>query len=282
MLSLQEPSRRGAAEPVQDEAPSEALLPDTKQLLQVCLNDSGGPPGPGELAEERTEFLHSQNPPSPCRYPLSLPSPAAREASASRGRGRAQPPVLSRAPPRSSLSDEAPVLPNTTPDLLLATTAKPAAPSEGRETLSAQVSRSKALEPHKPRWAQWSWWPSPIYTHFRPPPQDGPGSPGGFEDKDEPAPELRASFLPRTLSLRNSISKSESGARVGWALGAEWEGAWPALPWLNPPPLPTVMSEAGSETLEDEWQSISEIASTCNTILESLSREGEATRVLRG
>lgn len=38
------------------------------------------------------------------------------------------------------------------------------------------------------------------------------------------------------------------------------------------------MSEAGSETLEDEWQSISEIASTCNTILESLSREGEATR----
>lgn len=33
------------------------------------------------------------------------------------------------------------------------------------------------------------------------------------------------------------------------------------------------MSEAGSETLEDEWQSISEIASTCNTILESLSRE---------
>ena len=35
------------------------------------------------------------------------------------------------------------------------------------------------------------------------------------------------------------------------------------------------MSEAGSETLEDEWQSISEIASTCNTILESLSREGQ-------
>ena len=70
----------------------------------------------------------------------------------------------------------------------------------------------------------------------------------------------------------------------GWCggLGAEWEGAWPALPWLSPASLPTVMSEAGSETLEDEWQSISEIASTCNTILESLSREGEATRVLRG
>ncbi|KAM9080308.1 signal-induced proliferation-associated protein 1 isoform 1-T1 [Megaptera novaeangliae] len=170
-----EPSRRGAPEPVQDEAPAVALLPTTKQLLQVCLNDGGGPPGPGDLAEERTEFLHSQNPPSPC----------------------------------SSLSDEAPVLPNTTPDLLLATTAKPTAPSAGRET---------------------------------PPTQDGPGSPSGCEDRGDPAPELRASFLPRTLSLRNSISK--------------------------------IMSEAGSETLEDEWQSISEIASTCNTILESLSREG--------
>lgn len=54
---------------------------------------------------------------------------------------------------------------------------------------------------------------------------------------------MRASFLPRTLSLRNSISK--------------------------------IMSEAGADTLEDEWQSISEIASTCNTILESLSREGQ-------
>ncbi|XP_066893666.1 signal-induced proliferation-associated protein 1 isoform X2 [Kogia breviceps] len=175
MLSLQEPSRRGAPEPVQDEAPAVALLPTTKQLLQVCLNDGGGPPGPRDLAEERTEFLHSQNPPSPC----------------------------------SSLSDEAPVLPNTTPDLLLATTAKPAAPSAGRET---------------------------------PPTQQGPGSRSGCEDRGDPAPELRASFLPRTLSLRNSISK--------------------------------IISEAGSETLEDEWQSISEIASTCNTILESLSREG--------
>uniref|UniRef100_A0A7N5JS81 Signal-induced proliferation-associated 1 n=1 Tax=Ailuropoda melanoleuca TaxID=9646 RepID=A0A7N5JS81_AILME len=176
-LSLQEPSRRGAPEPVQDEAPGVVtLLPVAKQLLQVCLHDGGSPTGPGDLAEERTEFLHSQNSPSP----------------------------------RSSLSDEAPVLPNTTPDLLLAATAKPAAPSTGRET---------------------------------PPTQDGPGSPSGCEDRGDPAPELRASFLPRTLSLRNSISK--------------------------------IMSEAGSETLEDEWQSISEIASTCNTILESLSREGQ-------
>ncbi|XP_066204409.1 signal-induced proliferation-associated protein 1 [Saccopteryx leptura] len=175
-LSLQEPSRRGAPEPVQDEAPEAALMPSTKQLLHMCLNDGSSPPGPRDLAEERTEFLHSQNSPSPC----------------------------------SSLSDEAPVLPNTTPDLLLATKAKTPAPSAGREI---------------------------------PPTQDRPASPSCGEDRGDPAPELRASFLPRTLSLRNSISK--------------------------------IMSEAGSETLEDEWQSISEIASTCNTILESLSREGQ-------
>ncbi|XP_004683405.1 PREDICTED: signal-induced proliferation-associated protein 1 [Condylura cristata] len=162
-LSLQEPSRRGLPEAAQEEV--------CEQLTHLCLRDSGGPPGPGELAEERTEFLHSQSSPSP----------------------------------RSSLSDEAPVLPNTTPDLLLATPAKPLAPGAGRET---------------------------------PPAQDGTPS-----HREAPAPELRASFLPRTLSLRNSISK--------------------------------IMSEAGSETLEDEWQSISEIASTCNSILESLSREGQ-------
>ncbi|XP_006893386.1 PREDICTED: signal-induced proliferation-associated protein 1 [Elephantulus edwardii] len=174
-LSLQEPSRRGAPEPVPDDAPVVALLPATEQLLHLCLPDGGGPTAPGDLAEERTEFLHSQSSPSPC----------------------------------SSLSDEAPVLPTTTPDLLLVTTAKPSAPTAGQET------------PHT---------------------QDGPG-PGGCEDREDPTPGLRASFLPRTLSLRNSISK--------------------------------IMSEAGSETLEDEWQSISEIASTCNTILESLSREGQ-------
>ncbi|PNJ38424.1 SIPA1 isoform 3 [Pongo abelii] len=175
-LSLQEPSRRGAPEPVQDEVQGVTLLPTTKQLLHLCLQDGGSPPGPGDLAEERTEFLHSQNSLSP----------------------------------RSSLSDEAPVLPTTTPDLLLATTANPSVPSADSET--------------------------PVT-------QDRPGSPSGSEDKGNPAPELRASFLPRTLSLRNSISR--------------------------------IMSEAGSGTLEDEWQAISEIASTCNTILESLSREGQ-------
>ncbi|XP_055988006.1 signal-induced proliferation-associated protein 1 [Sorex fumeus] len=164
-LSLQEPGRRGPPEPVQDEAPEEALL-------QGCMHEGSAPTAPGDLAEERTEFLHSQHSPSPC----------------------------------SSLEDEAPLLPTTTPDLLLATPAKPSAPSAGRET---------------------------------PPAQDGPGS----EDGGDTAPELRASFLPRTLSLRNSISK--------------------------------IISEAGSETLEDEWRSISEIASTCNTILESLAREGQ-------
>ncbi|XP_060463228.1 signal-induced proliferation-associated protein 1 isoform X2 [Panthera onca] len=209
-LSLQEPSRRGAPEPVQDEAPGAATLqPTTQQLLQACLLEGGSSTGPGDLAEERTEFLHSQDSPSPS--------------------------------PRSSLSDEAPVLPNTTPDLLLAATAKPSAPGAGRETPPTRVSKNKTRAQRAvvgtvgrvdvPASV-------PINT-----PQDGPGSPSGCEDRGDPAPELRASFLPRTLSLRNSISK--------------------------------IMSEAGSETLEDEWQSISEIASTCNTILESLSREGQ-------
>lgn len=78
-LSLQEPSRRGAPEPVPDEAPGVlTLLPITRQLLQACLHDGGSPTGPGDLAEERTEFLHSQNSPSPRRCPpLGLPSSVA-------------------------------------------------------------------------------------------------------------------------------------------------------------------------------------------------------------
>ncbi|XP_039100726.1 signal-induced proliferation-associated protein 1 isoform X1 [Hyaena hyaena] len=205
-LSLQEPSRRGAPEPVQEEAPGVVTLqPTTKQLFQVCLLEAGASTGPGDLAEERTEFLHSQNSPSP----------------------------------RSSLSDEAPVLPNATPDLLLAATAKPPAPSAGPETPPTQVSRRKTRAQRAGVGTEAAVAVTasiPVHT-----PQDGPGSPSGCEDRGDPAPELRASFLPRTLSLRNSISK--------------------------------IMSEAGGETLEDEWQSISEIASTCNTILESLSRE---------
>ncbi|XP_021564616.1 signal-induced proliferation-associated protein 1-like [Carlito syrichta] len=148
MLSLQEPSRRGAPEPVPEEAAGVALLPTTKQLLHLCLQDGGGPAGPRDLAEERTEFLHSQHSPSP----------------------------------RSSLLDEAPVLATTTPDLLLATTAKPSTPGADRDMPLAQ---------------------------------DGPDSPGGSEDKGDPAPELRASFLPRTLSLRNSISKRTLSLRGG-------------------------------------------------------------------
>lgn len=78
-LSLQEPSRRGAPEPVQEEAPEVGLMPTTQQLLHVCLSDGGGgPPGPGDLAEERTEFLHSQSSPSPCRCALSAPPPPRR------------------------------------------------------------------------------------------------------------------------------------------------------------------------------------------------------------
>ncbi|KAM3824601.1 signal-induced proliferation-associated protein 1 isoform 2-T2 [Vipera latastei] len=69
-----------------------------------------------------------------------------------------------------------------------------------------------------------------------------PSSPPG----DKTLPPLEASdsnkFLPRTLSLRNSITK--------------------------------ILSEAG-ESLEDEWDSIANLASACNNILEALSREGQ-------
>ncbi|XP_056657318.1 signal-induced proliferation-associated protein 1 [Monodelphis domestica] len=109
--------------------------------------------------------------------------------------------------PPSSLADRVPVLPDATPDLLLVTTSK-----------SPQPDPDQAL----------------------------PDSSTGQEALENPAAlprELSDSFLPRTLSLRNSISK--------------------------------ILSEAGSEPLEEEWKSISEIASTCNSILEALSQEGQ-------
>lgn len=70
MLSLKEPSRRVVPEPVQDETVNVVLQPPTKQLLRFCLKDSSSPPGPGDLTEERTEFLHSHNSLSPRRYTL--------------------------------------------------------------------------------------------------------------------------------------------------------------------------------------------------------------------
>lgn len=70
-------------------------MPTTEQLLHMCLNDGSGPPGPGDLAEERTEFLHSQNSPSPCRCtPSSRLVRRGMQASESKGHG-VQPLVLS-------------------------------------------------------------------------------------------------------------------------------------------------------------------------------------------
>ncbi|XP_044537970.1 signal-induced proliferation-associated protein 1 [Gracilinanus agilis] len=115
--------------------------------------------------------------------------------------------------PLSTLADRVPVLPDATPDLLLVATPKPPQPDQTRD-----VTPDKAL----------------------------PDSSAGQEALENPTPlprELSDSFLPRTLSLRNSISK--------------------------------ILSEAGSEPLEEEWKSISEIASTCNSILEALSQEGQ-------
>lgn len=113
----------------------------------------------------------------------------------------------------SSLSDEPPVLPNTTPDLLLVTTVKPPAPSADKETPPIQVSEDQAQQAGVGTVRMVGITESIPISAL----QDAPGSPSGDEERGEPAPELRASFLPRTLSLRNSISKSGSGAR--WSMG---------------------------------------------------------------
>ncbi|XP_074132635.1 signal-induced proliferation-associated protein 1 [Sminthopsis crassicaudata] len=115
--------------------------------------------------------------------------------------------------PQSSPANGVPVLPDATPDLLLVATHKAAHPGQ---------------------------------AGAGPPEQVLPGTSIGQEALEHPGPlprELSDSFLPRTLSLRNSISK--------------------------------ILSEAGSEPLDEEWKSISEIAATCNSILEALSREGQ-------
>uniref|UniRef100_A0A670ZH66 Signal-induced proliferation-associated 1 n=1 Tax=Pseudonaja textilis TaxID=8673 RepID=A0A670ZH66_PSETE len=76
--------------------------------------------------------------------------------------------------------------------------------------------------------------------------QEAKGFPSSPPPGEKALPSLEASdsnkFLPRTLSLRNSITK--------------------------------ILSDAG-ESLEDEWDSIANLASACNNILEALSHEGE-------
>ncbi|XP_053134233.1 signal-induced proliferation-associated protein 1 isoform X2 [Hemicordylus capensis] len=124
--------------------------------------------------------------------------------------------------PTSVPSQDIPALPNP-PDLILAATPK-VPPDHGPDYVGDPVGIKKG----------------PIVGQE----VKGPSlQPSGERTPLPPAESSESEkFLPRTLSLRNSITK--------------------------------ILSEA-SESLEDEWESIANLASACNSILEALSREGQ-------
>uniref|UniRef100_K7F6Q9 Signal-induced proliferation-associated 1 n=1 Tax=Pelodiscus sinensis TaxID=13735 RepID=K7F6Q9_PELSI len=180
MKSLQEKRRSDspAGEPLRSEGgpgPEGELRPATLQLLR-SLSLQDGPPH--SLAEERTEFLRSHS------EGTALPNPP-------------------------SHSREIPMLPDPTPDLILAATPKGLPEQDVKASPDHGVMGSQA----------------PPLNETAPPTSD-------MSDTEK--------FLPRTISLRNSITK--------------------------------ILSEA-SESLEEEWDSISNLATACNSILEALSKE---------
>uniref|UniRef100_A0A8D2LG03 Signal-induced proliferation-associated 1 n=1 Tax=Varanus komodoensis TaxID=61221 RepID=A0A8D2LG03_VARKO len=76
---------------------------------------------------------------------------------------------------------------------------------------------------------------------------------------------------------RRGLSQAGDPAGLAWGPRSElphpWLGLCRRTDEIPPPICPAVLSEA-SESLEDEWDSIAGLASTCNSILEALSREG--------
>ncbi|KAL8184072.1 UNVERIFIED_CONTAM: hypothetical protein K2H54_005639 [Gekko kuhli] len=119
-------------------------------------------------------------------------------------------------------SQDTPVLPSPPPDLILAATPK-VPPDQGTDHPGDPVANKKGSIASQEVRGSWTL-----------PPGERAPSPSECSDKEK--------FLPRTLSLRNSITK--------------------------------ILSEAG-DSLEDEWESIDNLASACNSILEALSREGQ-------
>ncbi|XP_075795347.1 signal-induced proliferation-associated protein 1 [Pelodiscus sinensis] len=192
MKSLQEKRRSDspAGEPLRSEGgpgPEGELRPATLQLLR-SLSLQDGPPH--SLAEERTEFLRSHS------EGTALPNPP-------------------------SHSREIPMLPDPTPDLILAATPK-GLPEQDVDHPGDPTLLEKASPDHGVMGSQ-----APPLNETAPPTSD-------MSDTEK--------FLPRTISLRNSITK--------------------------------ILSEA-SESLEEEWDSISNLATACNSILEALSKEGQ-------
>ncbi|XP_038267005.1 signal-induced proliferation-associated protein 1 isoform X2 [Dermochelys coriacea] len=126
------------------------------------------------------------------------------------------------APPKlMTQSREIPMLSDPTPDLILAATPK-GPPEPDMDHPGDPTSLEQAPPDHGVMGSQ-----APAPSETVPPTSD-------MSDTEK--------FLPRTLSLRNSITK--------------------------------ILSEA-SESLEEEWDSISNLATTCNSILEALSKEGQ-------
>ncbi|XP_042296746.1 signal-induced proliferation-associated protein 1 isoform X2 [Sceloporus undulatus] len=123
-------------------------------------------------------------------------------------------------PTDSVPSQDIPIVSNPPPDLILAATPK-APPDHNTDRGGDPVANKKV---------------SVTGQEVK-----GPLSPGEKASLPSESSETDK-FLPRTLSLRNSITK--------------------------------ILSEAG-ESPEDEWESIANLASACNSILEALSREGQ-------
>ncbi|EMP25839.1 Signal-induced proliferation-associated protein 1 [Chelonia mydas] len=121
--------------------------------------------------------------------------------------------------PRRSQSREIPMLSDPPPDLILAATPK-GPPEQDTDHPGDPTSLEQAPPDHG------------VMGSQAPPPSETAPPTSDMSDTEK--------FLPRTLSLRNSITK--------------------------------ILSEAG-ESLEEEWDSISNLATTCNSILEALSKE---------
>uniref|UniRef100_A0A8C3IGJ8 Signal-induced proliferation-associated 1 n=1 Tax=Chrysemys picta bellii TaxID=8478 RepID=A0A8C3IGJ8_CHRPI len=86
-----------------------------------------------------------------------------------------------------------------------------------------------------------------------------------------------------TMVPPDENGKPRSPSWGAWALGLKGlalDSCWAPCPHhaiLSParPPLPSPVLSEASESLEEEWDSISNLATTCNSILEALSKEGE-------
>uniref|UniRef100_A0A8C3T0J7 Signal-induced proliferation-associated 1 n=1 Tax=Chelydra serpentina TaxID=8475 RepID=A0A8C3T0J7_CHESE len=105
------------------------------------------------------------------------------------------------------------------------------------------------------------------------------------DENGKPRRSFSELYVKSLQEKRRSDSPAREPPKLG-GLGSESEGpcfgqllgslpSFMSFFLLPRPPLPSpVLSEAG-ESLEEEWDSISNLATACNSILEALSKEGE-------